>query len=371
MREKKNCQSCGAVIYYDGLCWKCKEKQKYETYMAMSEDEIADRMAEIIQNVKALPRERKYAAEHDALGDFEALLAYRDINTAALAEAALASELFRPAMLYRDASPATREALIAALLEPDCEAAGDIQTCLAMLGGDRVQDVFMQLEKIPLAWRERLHVNPSVYAEAGGWSFDEAGTRQALVYSTCYAMHDDGASGDRAVQIGKKREERCAVCGCQMMDILTLDGRDERFKFLGIDGVLRVPVCPWCCCFTEDNVISYALDGTSTYTVTIDPYFKENKLKDEYIEEMHMNGYVADEKAATPFRSHGGHRAPTIGGQAEWVQDWTYMSCPACGKKMRYLASIPWECISDGFEGTLYIEICTDCQMVKVLHQQT
>ena len=30
MREKKNCLDCGVVIYYDGLCWKCKEKQKHD-----------------------------------------------------------------------------------------------------------------------------------------------------------------------------------------------------------------------------------------------------------------------------------------------------------------------------------------------------
>ena len=371
MREKKNCHSCGAVIYYDGLCWRCKDKQKHETYMALGDDEIAEKIAVIVQNIKALPDERKYAAEHDALADFDTLLAYRDINTAVIASAALARELFRPATLYRDASSDVRDALITMLLTPDCAEAGSIQACLAMIGDDTVMKVFMQLEGNPLPWREKLHVNPSVYAEAGGWSFDGAGNRQNLVYDTCYAMHSDSASTDKAVQIGRTNENHCEVCGCQMIDILTLDGRDERLRFLGIDGILRVTVCPWCCCFTEDNVVSYELDGTSTYKVTIDPYFKENHLQDKYIEEMNANCYVLDSTPTTPYRSYGGHRTPTIGGMAEWVQDWTYMTCPTCGKKMTYLASIPWECISDGFEGTLYIEICIDCQVVKVLHQQT
>ena len=371
IREKKNCTDCGAVIYYDGLCWKCKGKQKYEAYMAMSSDEIADRITEITQNIRALPIDRKYKEEHDALGDFEALFAYHNINTTEIASAAFERRLFRPIELYRDASPAVRDLLIAELLNPNCEDAGNLQACLAMIGDAKVQEVFMRLEKNSLAWREKLHVDPSVYAEAGGWSFNEEGERQTLIYDTCYSMHSDGTSLDQAVQIGRKREEHCEVCGCQMIDVLTLNGRDERLSFLDISGILRIPVCPWCCCFTEDNVISYELDGTSTYQVKIDPYFKENKLREEYIEEMNTNSYVLDHVPTTPFRSHGGYNVPTVGGMAEWIQDWTYMTCPTCGKKMRYLASIPWECISDGFEGTLYIEICTDCKVVKVLHQQT
>lgn len=86
---------------------------------------------------------------------------------------------------------------------------------------------------------------------------------------------------------------------------------------------------------------------------------------------MDANHYVLDKQSTTPYRSYGGARIPTIGGLAEWIQDWTYMECPDCKKKMKYLASIPWESISGGFEGTLYIEICTDCKIVKVLHQQT
>ena len=31
-----------------------------------------------------------------------------------------------------------------------------------------------------------------------------------------------------------------------MVDILVLDGRDERLKFLGLDGILTATCCPSC-----------------------------------------------------------------------------------------------------------------------------
>jgi len=370
MREKRNCHSCGSIIYYDGLCWKCKEKQKYEDCMSMSKSAIAVKIADIVKRIEELPDDRDYSSEVDAIVDFQMLLAYQDINTEKIAKAAYENKLYSPYSIYRNASPDVRDGLIAELLKPDCDEAGNIQACLAQIGDKMVQAVFIKLEESPLPWRENLYVNPSVYAEAGGWSFDESGN-QTLVHETCYALNDNAKSSDKAVSIGEKRDEYCSVCGCQMMDILTLDGRDERLAFLGINGLLKIPICPWCCCFTDDNVIRYQLDGISTYTGNIAPCFKENKMRAEDIDKMTKNTYVLDGEPTNAFRSHGEFSVPTIGGMPNWIQDWIYLNCPDCGKKMTYIMSIPWDCIADGFEGTLYIEICIDCQVARVFHQQT
>ena len=58
----------------------------------------------------------------------------------------------------------------------------------------------------------------------------------------------------------------------------------------------------------------------------------------------------------------------TVGGFANWVQDWEYTACPHCGKPMKYLAQIQWDTLMDGTEGTLYIEFCPDCQIVSMQH---
>ena len=43
-----------------------------------------------------------------------------------------------------------------------------------------------------------------------------------------------GTTGEKSpVRIGRAREDTCPHCGGRMADMLVLDGRDERLKFLG------------------------------------------------------------------------------------------------------------------------------------------
>lgn len=47
---------------------------------------------------------------------------------------------------------------------------------------------------------------------------------------------------------------------------------------------------------------------------------------------------------------------------------WEYRECR---KKMKYLAQIHWDTIMDCAEGTLYVEICPECRIITMFHQQT
>lgn len=372
MQTERSCPGCGVTIFFDGLCWQCNAKQRHKTVLEMNDSEIEEKLSEMCLKLGALHgKTASWKELEQALTGFQDLLAYQEINTAALAKIACEREIYSHTELYRNADASVREKLISVLHQPCCKNAGEVQMALAIIGGQEVQQLFMKLEKSPLPWREDLYVNPSIYAESGGWSFDEKGQRQTLVFDTCYAMHKGNKSQHEALQIGKKRNECCKGCGCQMLDILVLDGKDDRLSFLGIDGTLRVPFCPWCGCFAEESVIRYQLDGTGSYEAEVDPRFAKSKVPSKYIDEIAENNWVLDEKPCPVYRSYGDEEAPTIGGMAKWVQDWMYLTCPDCGKKMRYLFTIPWGCISKGFEGSLYFEICTDCQIVKVIHQQT
>ena len=47
-----------------------------------------------------------------------------------------------------------------------------------------------------------------------------------------------------------------------MVDILVLDGRDERLRFLGLDGILTATCCPSCVGFLKGPAFNrFALDG--------------------------------------------------------------------------------------------------------------
>ena len=61
-----------------------------------------------------------------------------------------------------------------------------------------------------------------------------------------------GAPGEATpVRIGRAREDTCPHCGGRMVDMLVLDGRDERLKFLGLDGILTATCCPNCVGFLK------------------------------------------------------------------------------------------------------------------------
>lgn len=64
------------------------------------------------------------------------------------------------------------------------------------------------------------------------------------------------------VRIGRAREDTCPHCGGRMVDMLVLDGRDERLKFLGLDGILTATCCPNCVGFLKGPAFnSFTLDG--------------------------------------------------------------------------------------------------------------
>ena len=83
------------------------------------------------------------------------------------------------------------------------------------------------------------------------------------------------------------------------------------------------------------------------------------------------NKYVVSEKERSLFYGAFNDDINTIGGFANWVQDWEYRECPECGKKMKYLAQIHWDTMIDSAEGTLFVEICPDCKIITMFHQQT
>ena len=84
------------------------------------------------------------------------------------------------------------------------------------------------------------------------------------------------------------------------------------------------------------------------------------------------NGMVLSEKEKPLFYGADDWEISTIGGFAHWIQDCNITMCPDCGKPMRYMAQLSWESImNDYLEGTLYIEICPDCKVTSMHHQQT
>ena len=233
----------------------------------------------------------------------------------------------------------------------------------------------LELEQHPRPWRKSLYVNPSIYAQCGGWTFDKAGNRAQLNFDTCFSLVK-GAPGEvSAVRIGWPRKDTCPHCGGRMVDMLVLDGRDERLKLLGLDGILTATCCPNCVGFLKGPAFNrFTLDGSTE--IFPSELFDGSEKMDCYVrpeeyKELTENPFVLGKAPVPLFYGVACEDVNTIGGFANWVQDWEYTTCPHCGKPMKYLAQIQWDTVMDGTEGTLYVEFCPDCQIVSMQHQQT
>ena len=244
-----------------------------------------------------------------------------------------------------------------------------------MQGDDQAMETLFELERNPRPWRKRLYVDPSIYAQCGGWSFDKEGHRIHLNFDTCYPMVKGTANEETPVKIGRLREDTCPHCGGKMVDIFVLDGKDERLKFLGLDGVLTATCCPNCVGFLEGPAYNrFTLDGgTEVFPSKLydDEEEMECYMRPEDYKSMAENPFVLAKNPVPLFYGAFCEDVNTVGGFANWVQDWEYTTCPVCGKPMKYLAQIQWDTIMEGTEGTLYIEVCTDCKVVSMQHQQT
>lgn len=160
-----------------------------------------------------------------------------------------------------------------------------------------------------------------------------------------------------------------------MVDMLVLDGRDERLKFLGLDGILTATCCPNCVGFLKGPAFNrFTLDGgVEVFPSELFDGAERIKcyVRPEDYKALTENSFVLAKTPVPLFYGAACDDVNTIGGFANWVQDAEYTICPHCGKPMKYLAQIQWDTVYDCAEGTLYVEFCPDCQILSMQHQQT
>ena len=364
-----NCPICNRALGYEGLCWKCRAEKERKEALSLTEAQIQERQVYLMEHLQELSEREDLADKY-----FWDCLSYHGVISHELQRAAAKEKIFYPAEIYYQAPEDVRDVLIQCLLETDNAREGShLLSCLAMQGDDKTLEVLYMLKKHPREWRKKLYVDSDIYAQAGGWTFDETGKRQLINYSKCYSFHKKN-TGDRAGVIGKMREDNCPHCGGKLVDILSVDGTDERLEFLGIKGKVTATCCPNCVMYTDPVYSRFELDGTSEASF---PYAyltenEENFMQAEDYAALENNGLELREEECPLFYGADEWEAVTLGGFGHWIQDCIITRCPDCGKPMRYLAQLSWESImDDAAEGTLYVEICPDCKVVSMQHQQT
>jgi len=368
-RTAQKCKQCGREIYFDGICVSCRAENERNRILALSQEEVAAAIQRICDEITE-------TGDLDKESDtFVKLLNYRDIDTTEISKAAFSKELFYPGELYKNAPEDIVEAMIETLLEDDIDAgiAGNLLLCLAVHGGENVFQAFLELEKHHRKWRKELYVNPSFYATYGGWSYDSEGRFVKTNFDKCFPMVK-GTQAEKEkspVKIGVRTGEKCERCGCELVNLMEIDGRDARLDFLEIDGVIKAKCCPNCFAYSDGDFCRYTIDGESEFIQGDEGFVTEDYLQDAGIEELSSNTYVLGEHAVPPRYAADWEGGSSVGGFAFWIQDCEIKLCPNCGKPMKYLAQIQWDTVLDGMEGNAYLEICRDCKRIAILHQQT
>ena len=173
MSLKYTCPGCGTPLGYEGLCWKCKCEQERQAALAWTPEQIAEKQKNLVQNIRRLAD-----MKDPEFTDFWQLLGYHDAIAPEIQRAALAAEVFWPCELYYHAPADVRDGMIHALLSTeDFSEASNLMCCLAFQGDNRALEILLELERSPRPWRKRLYVDPSSYAQIGGWTFDKKGQK--------------------------------------------------------------------------------------------------------------------------------------------------------------------------------------------------
>ena len=378
LKEVIPCPICGQEKYYEGICWICKAEQERQAIVNMTDAQEQDEINDLLQHL-----EHNNELEDEYEERFFRLINYRDINTEAFAQIAYEKGIYFPCLLYKNASFEVVSQLCELLCQDDLDSfvANQILLCVSVAAAQEqvrplVYDCLVKLHKEPRAWRAKLHANPNEYAVYGGWSYDQDFNIVTTQYPVCYSIvkgtpEQYEHSPVKIVQASEDGE-RCPVCNAKLFEVIRIDGRDPRLAFLNIDGVIAIKCCLSCFYYEDDYFVSYDLEGHSKL-------YREFKadpdatcyIDDSQYEQYTKNTYILGAQPTLPRYHAEWNDWASIGGYAYWIQDVEIKHCPKCGKPMKYLAQIPWDLVIDNAEGYGYIEICPDCQIAAVVHQQT
>lgn len=393
------CPKCGEnTIYFDGICRSCSQKQRREEILNLSADEVETMILKIADRIDEIEKWQ------EIYNDFWALFSLLGIHGPRIARAAAAKQIYYPPELYFGAPKDVRDALVrklASLQDNAKNTLNDLLCALAWQGDEQTTQLFYELYQNPRPWRQKLYAGTEIYAQIGGWNFDQRGERKSLVFDKCLAVvrARDGAeknggcaigrgdesagvnlnanakdaceganqSADEPVRIGRPTGQKCEFCGCEMLDMLRLKADEPRLAFLNLkhDAIFRC--CPTCvgsvmyfCKCGADDELQIQCEGEGMEK----SYFSQQDMTRLSGMKFKLSGEVS------PFYGCFDELDTTVGGYPQWVQDAAYLSCPSCGGTMKHLAQIPFGELVQG-EGIIYVQICEKCEVLGGCFQCT
>lgn len=354
---ESKCPQCGRTIRFQGLCLKCQKENEEKAILEMSTEELEEAIDELADD---------YNEDKCRL-----LVRLRGVNTEKLARAAWEDEELDFPPVFKDAPDDVVSEMTKELMEDDLGSlkANKLLSCLAHMGGEAVLKAFRELEEPPREWRKKLYVDPHVYANQGGWTFDKDGKVIETVFRTCLPVvpKDAKAREESPVKLITAADGVCAGCGSRLVNLIELDGSDKRLKFLGIDGKIALISCLNCVPYNENGFVRFDLNGWSE--IVPEKCYAEEADNPDWVGELTENTFALADKAMPEYFPFDDGTGSAIGGFPFWIDDCVIKDCPDCGKPMICLAQLGEEV--HGYEGNIVVEICRGCGVAAVLYQQT
>jgi hypothetical protein len=133
-----------------------------------------------------------------------------------------------PAIIFRNAGPEIRDAVVSAL-DAGTANANHALSALAWIGDAVVQDRFRRWDKENPPWRKKLYIPPSEYSTVAGWELTSRGRRN-LFYKDCFAIKPAIGEPDKAVKMMEVTNLACPWCSRKLVKLIELDLSDDRFR---------------------------------------------------------------------------------------------------------------------------------------------
>lgn len=272
-----------------------------------------------------------------------------------------------PAIIFRNAGPEIRDAVVKAL-DAESTNANHALSALAWIGDAVVQERFRQWDKENPPWRKKLYIPPSEYSTVAGWELTSGGRRN-LFYKDCFAIKPAISEPDKTVKVMEVTNLACPWCSRKLVNLIELDLSDDRFRGLHL-RLPKLPVltCDACTCFGvvyasvgQDGEAHWAHENQRPEILPDDPLsWKESSWGGVRVA-LHQRRAIEAVDWMEPTVSQ-------IGGLPSWVQDVEYPKCPDCHRVMSFIAQIDEAAF--GSDGIYYGFLCSNCMMTATTYQQ-
>ena len=160
MGELHLCPKCKQrTIYFDGICYECRQKEKLEFYEGLSEDEIKKRQKDILARIDEL---YKY---DEIYSDLTYIFYLHGICDEQIIREVTKQGEYYPFEIYKNAPSDVRDELINSLNGAEnIVKINHILCALAWRGDEVVRELFFKLYNAPKPWKAKLHVDTDGYA---------------------------------------------------------------------------------------------------------------------------------------------------------------------------------------------------------------